>query len=482
MAPGSVLIVGFTDHGARTYADILGGCGYTALIYPSLTEFLDRLETQTDHISGIILDGELPGMCGLEFMRLRQDIARQWPVILATSQGSITVAVQAMQLGAANFVVKPLSPKRVPQIVEDAGEAHRIAHPLLETGEPFQKKSDCAHPLNGFQGFVGLSTPMTSIYEKIALLAQSRATVFITGESGTGKEVCAEAIHSAGPRASKAFIAVNCGAIPEGLLESELFGHVRGGFTGAISDRIGAVQAAEGGTLFLDEICEMPLSLQVKLLRFLQNGTVQRVGEARTTSVNVRIICATNRNPETEVAEGRFREDLYYRLNVVPIEMPPLRARGHDIGLIANVLLERYATEEAKSFSRLSPEQCRRLAAYHWPGNVRELQNHIRRLAVMNNGPAIPDDAFDFPLSPLWEKPEKHATNALLSLARPLHRASPDTDQWRGMTMDEVERTVIERAIHDVGGSLPLAARVLGMSPSTLYRKRERWGEEGRAA
>ena len=312
-----------------------------------------------------------------------------------------------------------------------------------------------------FAGFVGMSPPMQNIYQQIEQVAQSRATVFVTGESGTGKEVCAEAIHSAGARSKMPFTAINCGAIPADLLESELFGHVKGSFTGAVADRIGAVQSAQGGTLFLDEICEMELRLQVKLLRFLQTGTVQRVGAARTEAVDVRIICATNRNPEAAVAAGIFREDLYYRLAVLPIEMPPLRARGHDIVLLANAFLGQFSNEENKTFNRVGIEFGRLFSLYHWPGNVRELQNMMRRAAVMFDGPDLPLNALAPKIRPLNTVHEVRAETGIMG--------------FEGLRLDEIERLAIEKAIAHAGGSLPIAARSLGVSPSTLYRKRERW-------
>ena len=317
------------------------------------------------------------------------------------------------------------------------------------------------HARAGFHGFIGCSAPMQAVYRAIERVATSRATVFLTGESGTGKEVAAEAIHYAGARRAGPFIALNCGAIPENLLESELFGHVRGAFTGATESRPGAVALAEGGTLFLDEICEMDLRLQVKLLRFLQTGRVQRVGCGRAEPVDVRIVCATNRDPAREVAEGRFREDLFYRLAVLPIDLPPLRTRGEDILILARAFGERFAREEGRPPPGVGPGLSlgRALMAHNWPGNVRELQNAIRRAVIMGGDPdlpivrrAAPSASSHLPSTPYAE-----------SLA------------WDGLTLDAVERLAIERAVERSAGSLPGAARALGISPSTLYRKRERW-------
>jgi two-component system repressor protein LuxO len=322
---------------------------------------------------------------------------------------------------------------------------------------------------------------MQEVYRQIGCVARSRATVFVTGESGTGKEVCAQAIHREGGRSKGPFVAINCGAIPENLLESEIFGHLKGSFTGAVNDRIGAAQAANKGTLFLDEICEMALPLQVKMLRFLQTGAVQRVGSNVVEEVDVRIVCATNRDPLREVAAGRFREDLYYRLAVVPIHMPALRERGNDVALLAETFLQRFAREEDKNFDPLGPDQLAALCAYHWPGNVRELQNVLRRAAVLQDGPTLPLAI----LPRATELPVAAPAPVIALAARPGAGLTPEPagerdmlaliQALRGLTLDQIERIAIDSAIDAAGGSLPAAAIMLGVSASTLYRKRERW-------
>ena len=314
-----------------------------------------------------------------------------------------------------------------------------------------------------FHGFIGGCAAMQAAYRAIERMASSRATVFITGESGTGKEVAAEAIHAAGPRAGQPFIALNCGAIPENLLESELFGHVKGAFTGATDHRPGAIREAEGGTLFLDEICEMDPRLQVKLLRFLQTGRVQRVGCARAEPVDVRIVCATNRDPTQEVREGRFREDFFYRLAVIPLDLPPLRARGQDVLLLASAFLDRFAREEGCACPPLGPQARHALLAHDWPGNVRELQNLIRRAVVMRGEGSIA-------LTNLLPRPA-----APPGAPERVIPAAPAPARFDGLTLDVIERLAIEQAVERARGSLPAAARALGISPSTLYRKRERW-------
>jgi len=316
-------------------------------------------------------------------------------------------------------------------------------------------------------GFIGTSEPMRQIQTTIRAVARSMATVFITGESGTGKELCALAVHGQSPRGRGPFIALNCGAIPQDLLESEVFGHMKGSFTGALSDKPGAASAADGGTLFLDEICEMAPALQTKLLRFLQTSTIVPVGATRPRKVNMRIICATNRDPMEAVRSGQFREDLFYRLFVVPIHMPPLRERGTDVLEIAEAALHRFACEEQKIFQGLSPEVRALFLSLRWPGNVRQLLNVIRNIVVLH-------DEGQVQLSMLPKS--LHAS----SLAEPAPAAPTAQMALAGLIgrpLAEIERMVIEASLAQSGGSVPKAARMLELSPSTLYRKIEAWGK-----
>ena len=294
------------------YAGDLESAGFQSVIVDSLASANEQIANHPTGFDAILLDLQLPDGDGLDWLNNNKNVVARNAIIVATADGSINRAIDAMRLGAYDFMVKPLAPARLVAAVKSAVASKAANATQVEDVKPIVQE-------NGYAGFIGNCDPMKRIYQQIDNISRSKATIFITGESGTGKEVCADAIHQKGPRAKKPFIAINCGAIPEDLLESELFGHLKGSFTGAITDRVGAVQAANGGTLFLDEICEMELKLQVKLLRFLQTGTVQRVGATKTEDVDVRIICATNRNPQEEVRAGRFREDLYYRLAVVPL-------------------------------------------------------------------------------------------------------------------------------------------------------------------
>jgi two-component system repressor protein LuxO len=373
-------------------------------------------------------------------------------VIVIAANASINAAVDAVRAGAWDYLVTPVSRHRLLTTLTNADQRARAtaaASGLRTSGQP-------AHSRQSTMRMIGSSTIMADTQRQIAAIAASSAPAFITGESGTGKELCAEAIHAGSPRAGKPLVALNCGAIPRDLMESEIFGHLKGAFTGAISDREGAASAADGGTLFLDEICEMDLQLQTKLLRFLQTGTIQPVGSAHTRKVDIRIICATNRNPHEEVANGRFREDLFFRLHVLPVMLAPLRARGGDVAELAEAFLAQYAREEGKAFISFCPAALERLSAHRWPGNVRELQNVIRQAVVLNDGETL----------------EAHMLPPHVGQAQ---TATGVTNQLDGRLLWQIERDIIEAAIERFAGSIPRAAQALGISPSTIYRKRESW-------
>jgi two-component system repressor protein LuxO len=319
---------------------------------------------------------------------------------------------------------------------------------------------------------------MQLVYRMIESCAPSSATVFITGESGTGKEICAQAIHSQSPRKEKPFIAINCAAIPDDLIESEIFGHIRGSFTGAVSDRQGAASLANGGTLFLDEICEMKMDLQSKLLRFVQTGSFQKVGSGDVEKVDIRFICATNRNPLSEVEAGRFREDLYYRLHVIPIELPPLRDRENDILEIAQKFLIEFAHEENKKFTEFSVECQTLFLKYNWPGNVRELQNIIRHAVVLNNAFEMTSQMLPKPICDSSTTSDGKTTPGLRTtnsneLADNTNQ--PVTPLW------QIEKQTIEDAILFCEGNIPRAAALLEINPSTVYRKLELWKTKNQA-
>ncbi|MGQ0567800.1 MAG: sigma-54-dependent transcriptional regulator [Gemmobacter sp.] len=426
----------------------------------------------------VLLDLLLPDRDGLALMKDFLDLNPAARVVVITANGSINRAVEAMRAGAQDFLVKPVEEARLVLAVENALKGTAPALPRLASTTPAvvprpQGTAPAARlpAING-SDFVGSSDAMARVQGKIQSVAQSMATVFITGESGTGKELCALAVHRQSARAGGPFIALNCGAIPQDLLESEVFGHIKGSFTGAISDKPGAAAAADGGTLFLDEVCEMVPALQTKLLRFLQTSTIQPVGSTRPRKVNVRIVCATNRDPLDAVRRGQFREDLYYRLYVVPIHMPPLRDRADDMVEIAEAALARFAAEEGRDFHGLSPAVRDLFRNHPWPGNVRQLLNVIRNVVVLNQGGLVtpdmlPDDLFAERATPPGSVPA------------PPPQVVPvvaDGDPLAGLTLADIERRAVLGALSRHDGSVPRAARELDVAPSTLYRKLAAWG------
>ncbi len=468
MSRPSVLLVEDTLSLQMVYRSILATAGHRVAVAASAAEGLEQFRTHRPMV--VLLDLILPDRDGLEVMQEIQALQPETRVIAITANGSVNRAVEAMRAGAHDFLVKPFDEGKFLSAVQNAlAEANpREPSKPSDPSVPATRSRDAGQIADG-SGFIGSSDAMKRIHGTIASVARSMATVFITGESGTGKELCALAVHANSNRASGPFIALNCGAIPQDLLESEVFGHMKGSFTGAISDKQGAATAADGGTLFLDEICEMAPALQTKLLRFLQTSTVQPVGATRPRKVNVRIVCATNRDPLDAVRRGHFREDLYYRLYVVPIHMPPLRDRGHDIIEIAEGALTRFAQEEGRDFHGLDPAVRSLMLSHSWPGNVRQLLNVMRNVVVLNQGGWVTPEML--PLGLTDEDPSPEAQAALAPAVETL-----TADTLLGLPLAEAERRLIEATLALHGGSIPKAARVLDVSPSTLYRKIEAWG------
>jgi DNA-binding NtrC family response regulator len=461
-SPARVLVVEDEPQLGSLYAAYLEREGIDPQIVDSGTAALTAAADKAYDV--VLLDINLPDMNGLEVLRSLAGRANGPTVIVITALGSINLAVEAMRAGAYDFLVKPFTAERFLVTLRNALERQRLAV-LVET---FREERD------GYCGFLGASPAMQAVYRIIDSASSSKATVFITGESGTGKELCAEAVHRMSPRRERPFIAINCAAIPKDLMESEIFGHVKGAFTGAISDHDGAAKRANGGTLFLDEICDMDPNLQTKLLRFVQTGTFTPVGGSTVQRVDVRFVCATNRDPLVEVEAGRFREDLYYRLHVIPIEMPPLRARGEDVLKLAEAFLDAMAAEEGKSFEGLSEEAASLIQAYDWPGNIRQLQNVMRSVVVLNPGGAVTE-------AMLPQALRRHAAPAVAAASR---SSAPDGAGAEGETVVPlwiIEKRAIEQAIAMCDGNIPKAAELLRISPSTIYRKRQAWaaGEEG---
>lgn len=458
-----VLLVEDTDALARTYMAMLAAEPVEVSHAATAREALDGLERFRPDL--VLLDLILPDMDGFEVLERLGALPAPPAVVVITANGSIGTAVRAMQGGAVDFLPKPFDAKRLIKTVRSALESSSAQRAIGQVAKETSRDM--------FADFIGASPAMQAVYRMIENVAPSKASVFITGESGTGKDVSARAIHDLSPRSGQPFVAINCGAIPKDLMESEIFGHVKGAFTGATESRPGAARKANGGTLFLDEIGEMDLNLQTKLLRFIQTGEVQPVGSNDTIPVDLRIICATNKDPQAAVARGEFREDLFYRLHVVPLSLPPLCERGRDIVLIAEAFLERFAAEEGKRFDGFSRDAEAALMAHSWPGNVRELQNVIRRLVVFFPGGPVTVNML--PIGSPATRPAGHTA------VRPVVAAAA-ADDTRGdpntiRPLWQVEKEAIERAVLICEGNINLAAALLGINPSTIYRKRQSWAK-----
>lgn len=465
----NILIVEDSQALAILYREYLRAEPIETTMVATGAEALAFIEKKPPH--AIALDLGLPDMNGMDILKYVVKQKLPTAVVVVTSGGTVNVAVDAMRAGAFDFIEKPFTPERLIITLRNAVERQRMSE-LLET---FQDESrECFH------NFLGASPAMRGVYHIIESAAPSKATVFITGESGTGKELCAEAIHQESDRADKPFIAINCAAIPKDLIESEIFGHVKGAFTGAHTARQGAAARADSGTLFLDEICEMDLDLQTKLLRFIQSGAFQPVGGSGLQKVDIRFVCATNRDPLKEVEEGRFREDLYYRLHVIPLSLPPLRKRGDDVLLIARSFLYEYTKEENKHFIGLDKKTEAIFLDYAWPGNVRQLQNVMRNIVVLNDDELVTPDMLPPPL-------DKHAVTPLKPSVASTTTTHTHNEQYSLPMGDaehpirplaDVEKEVIERAIQLCDGNIPKAAIHLGISASTIYRKKQTWDSQ----
>ncbi len=456
---------------AMLYGKQLEAEGYEVHIAEDLAKAHD---TQNKfHFDMLLLDLNLPDGDGLSYLESHRGTDLETPAIVITADASLTNAIHAMKLGALDYLVKPFSEGRLITTVNNTLE--RVA---LRTQVDSLRQA--THKNDMFCDFVGNSMAMQSVYRTIEHVASSKATVFVTGASGTGKELCAEAIHKCGPRAGKPFVPVNCAAIPHDLLESELFGHLKGSFTGAIADRKGAAREAEGGTLFLDEMCELDLNLQKKLLRFLQTSTVHPVGASKPQKVDVRVVCATNRDPLQEVREGRFREDLYFRLNVVPLHLPNLNERENDVLDLAEFFLNKYSIEEGKNFQGFAHEAEAVLRTHTWPGNVRELENTIRHITILHDGDSVqanmfPEQNISGSVQHKSQQNSLGATAHVVAANPPPNTVTADAVDTGLISLAEIERKAIESRISAFGGSIPRAAESLGVSPSTIYRKKETW-------
>jgi two-component system response regulator HydG len=407
----------------------------------------------------VVTDYKLPGGDGLTILRQVKERRPECEVMVITAYGTIELAVEAMQAGAADFITKPFSPEelrvKLEKLFERLWERRELRRLSEENLYLREEMEDRFH----FGEIIGRSAPMQAVFRTIEKVAPQDSTVIIYGESGTGKELVARAVHRASPRRDGPFVRVNCGALTESLLESELFGHERGAFTGAVKRKKGRFELAHRGTIFLDEIGDISHALQVKLLRVLQEREFERVGGEETVSVDVRVIAATHKELRAEVAAGHFRDDLYYRLHIIPIYLPPLRQRREDIPVLVEHFISRLAVELRKPNLRIAPEAVEQLQNYDWPGNIRELENVLERAAVLCEGDTI--TALDLPV-----------------LGRTGGRVVelPNQEYNLNEVLESVERQLIERALAHANGVKAEAARLLGIKSSALYYKLEKYG------
>jgi two-component system response regulator HydG len=448
-----VLIVDDDTSMCELLADGLVQHGYEARWSASAQAALTQL---AEHDFDVVLtDINMRDMSGLELCQKATEAHPALPVIVITAFGSMETAVQAIRAGAYDFITKPFDIDVVAIAIERA-----VKHGVLT--REVQRLQRAVDESRRFDELLGASPAMKEVYDLLERVGESESTVLVSGESGTGKELVARALHRRSKRSAGPFVAINCAAMPEQLLESELFGHTKGAFTDARSARPGLFVQAKGGTIFLDEIGDMPVGLQPKLLRALQERTVRPVGGDTETPIDVRVVAASNRDLETAIEERKFREDLYYRINVIHVELPPLRARGADVILLATHYLQHFAAQSQKDVRSLDAEAAEKLSAYAWPGNVRELANCMERAVALTRNESIV-------VADLPEKIRSYRTSHVLVAA---------TDPTELVPMEEVEKRYILRVLEAVGGNKTLAAQVLGLDRKTLYRKLDRYGSE----
>lgn len=444
-----ILVIDDKEEHATATAEALQKVGYKCLVATSGKEGLKTIET--GEVDIVITDLIMHDIDGLQILKTTKERLPEAEVILITGYGTIETAVDAMQKGAATYLLKPININHlraeVGKLVEKQG--------LVRSNKALHKQLDERF---GLAGIIGNSPKMQKVLNIVKQISGTTATVLITGESGTGKELIAKTIHNNSPRKNHAMVILNSAAIPENLLESELFGHEKGAFTGALYQRKGKFECAHRGTLFLDEIGDMPLSTQVKLLRVIEDGVITRIGSNEPIEVDVRLIAATNQNLEKLIKEGKFREDLYFRLNVVSIKLPPLRERLEDTTLLIDAFLREYSQMHSKKISHITPEARKILYKYPWPGNVRELKNCIESMVVVSTKDIL--DVEDIPDHILQRSSGVSHAPTLVA----------------GMTVEEAERELIKNTLATVGGNREEAAKLLGIGERTLYRKLDRYG------
>ena len=443
-----VLVVDDDEPHAVAVAESLDRVGYDCVVATSGSEALRLIEEQVFDI--VITDLIMEGVGGMEVLAKAKRELPDAEVVILTGHSTVHSAVKAMQAGAASYLIKPLDINELRTVADKASQSQRLHRSNIELQRQLNEKF-------GFEGVVGSSPAMHAVVARLRQIAPTSASVLITGESGTGKELVAKSLHVNSPRKNKPFVPLNCAELGENVLESELFGHVKGAFTGADRDRMGRFQYANGGTLFLDEIGDMPIAIQVKLLRVLETGEMVRVGTNDPVKVNVRLISATHRDLADAIAEGKFRQDLYHRLKVVSVKLPPLRERRDDIPLLIDYFLKEFATAHGKTIRGLTPSVRKVLLGYSWPGNVRELRNVIESMVVMDADGVL--DADDL-------------TEDLQQVATGGPGGGPGgVDALVGKSLEEIEKHYIVETLELTHGNREEASRMLGIGERTLYRK-----------
>ena len=508
----SLLIVDDDEYIRDSLKIFFGGKGFKATVAPNSSIALEHLKN--DRFDIILMDLIMPEMGGIELLKLMAGMKITAPSVVMTAYATVQTAVEAMKLGAFDYITKPFVLEELMLVVERAIGVSQLRNENLMLKKQLRKKYR-------FAGLIGDSAGMQAVYEMVEKVLDIDSTVLITGESGTGKELIAKTIHFNSSRSQQPFVPLNCAAIPKDLLESELFGHEKGAFTGALNTRIGRFELAKGGTLFLDEIGEMDMSLQGKILRAIQGKEFERVGGSKTIKVDVRIVTASNKDLERAIGEGKFREDLYYRLNVIPVHLPPLRERREDIPLLLDFFKKEFAKKRKREPLRISDAAMRCILAYHWPGNVRELENLMERLTILATGDTVqvsdlppklrevgktasghaggapltggqgsPVPAEPAPIMGAEPAPEELAARAAEDGAFPAGGEGAPSDAWAedgppdafsfslsetglnlARTVEQMEKSLILQALEKTGGVKSRAAKLLGLNRTTLIEK-----------
>jgi two-component system response regulator HydG len=458
-SPIKVLVIDDDAAHADAVADSLARVGYDCTVATSGLDGLAMLER--DSFEVIVTDLRMKDSTGLDVLAKAKELLPDAEVILVTGHGTVQSAVEAIQQGAFNYLLKPLDLKQLRSVVDSASRTQHLRRANAELNRRLDEKF-------GFQGVIGNSPQMHDVVSRLQRIAPTDATVLIQGETGTGKELVAQAIHQNSPRKSRPFVALNCAALSEHILESELFGHVKGAFTDASADRIGKFEYASGGTLFLDEVGDMPLATQIKLLRVLESGEITRVGSNEPIKVNVRILSATNRDLEEAIRAGTFREDLYHRLKVLTVRLPRLAERAADIPLLIEHFIQVHAARHNKRVKGISTAARRRLMAFNWPGNVRQLKNAIESMVVVDVDETL--DVDDLPPELMGDAAGGGAVLPDGALG------GAGLDQLVGQPLEEIERLFIAETLKATNGNREEAAEMLGIGERTLYRKIKEYG------